>query len=622
MTAVSGKSMGVVVVTDEKKLAHPEEQATMTTVESVGPALVLGPMLRYVSETEATIWVEADRECRVEVLGRGVRTFEVAGHHYGLVMIDGLAPGSEREYQVALDGAVRWPVPGSGFPPSVLRTLSEDRPARLAFGSCRVAEIAFRNLDRSARRERARRQDTGPQAGAAGDEGIDALAACAAMLPGLPRDRWPDVLLMIGDQVYADDPGPATRRFIADHRAGQPGMDAPDGEVADFEEYCALYREAWSDPAVRWLFSVVPTAMIFDDHDVQDDWNISASWRRGHSANPWWERRIESAYQSYWVYQHLGNLSPAELAQDETWGKVREGGDAAPVLADLARRADQRASEIRWSFARTYSTTGGKVRVVALDSRSRRVVDGTRLMADEAEWRWLTESVTGDWAHVVIATSVPPLLPRGIHTLEAWTERICGGAWGRRAARFGEGVRLRFDLEHWPAFDASFIQLEELLTSLAAGRLSPRGAPPATVTVISGDVHHSYLTAVDLSRTGAATVTRPAAATEAAASSAARTSAVYQAVCSPFHQSMSQTMRGAQRLASTRASGLIGTAVATLAGARVPRLRWRITDGPWFDNMIATLTYEGPRAAVRFDQAIADPTGTPRLAPVLETDLG
>ena len=111
------------------------------------------------------------------------------------------------------------------------------------------------------------------------------------------------------------------------------------------------------------------------------------------------------------------------------------------MLADLAHRADQRAPGIRWSFARTFSTTGGKVRVVMLDSRSRRVVDGTRLMADEAEWQWLTESVTGDWEHVVIATSVPPLLPRGIHTLEAWTERICGGAWGRRAARFGERLR-------------------------------------------------------------------------------------------------------------------------------------------------------------------------------------
>src|SRR6266567_4171362 len=81
------------------------------------PRLVLGPMLRYVSETEATIWVETDRACRAEILGHAARTFEVSGHHYALVVIGGLRPGAEYEYQVALDGAVRWPEPDSEFLP-------------------------------------------------------------------------------------------------------------------------------------------------------------------------------------------------------------------------------------------------------------------------------------------------------------------------------------------------------------------------------------------------------------------------------------------------------------------------------------------------------------------------
>ena len=41
--------------------------------------LILGPMLRYVSETEATVWVETDAPCEVEVLGRRERTFCVEG---------------------------------------------------------------------------------------------------------------------------------------------------------------------------------------------------------------------------------------------------------------------------------------------------------------------------------------------------------------------------------------------------------------------------------------------------------------------------------------------------------------------------------------------------------------
>ena len=269
-------------------------------------------MLRYVGETAATIWVETDRACQVEVLGHRERTFHVAGHHYALVVVDGLAPGTEYEYQVALDGAVRWPAPGSGFPPSVLRTHQPDQPQRLLFGSCRIAELP-------APRGRAQRQEHGP----------DAMAACARELARLPRERWPGILLLIGDQVYADETGSATRRFIQARR--DPSVP-PGYEAADFTEYCALYREAWSEPAVRWLLSAPPTIMIFDDHDVHDDWNSSAAWRREYEAKPWWRSRITGAYMSYWLYQHLGNLSPGELGKDEVWrqspGRRRRGGRA------------------------------------------------------------------------------------------------------------------------------------------------------------------------------------------------------------------------------------------------------------------------------------------------------
>src|SRR5260221_3266821 len=50
--------------------------------------------------------------------------------HYALVVIDGLAPGTETEYQVALDGTVCWPEPDGQGQPSVLRTLAiRFRPA-------------------------------------------------------------------------------------------------------------------------------------------------------------------------------------------------------------------------------------------------------------------------------------------------------------------------------------------------------------------------------------------------------------------------------------------------------------------------------------------------------------
>ena len=197
---------------------------------------------------------------------------------------------------------------------------------------------------------------------------------------------------------------------------------------------------------------------------------------------------------SYWIYQHLGNLSPAELAKNELWQQMQEPGDQAGPLGDFAAQADQLAADIQWSYRRTF----GGVRIVVIDSRSGRVLEeGRRRMVGEAEWQWVTESVAGDWNHVVLATSLPLLLPYGIHGLEAWNEAVCGGAWGQRLARAGERIRRELDLEHWAAFGASFGEFEELLTGLATGAY---GRPPASVTVLGGDIHHSYLAAVDFPR--------------------------------------------------------------------------------------------------------------------------
>ena len=101
--------------------------------------LVLGPLLRHVGESDATVWVETDAPCEVEVCGHSVHTFAVCGHHYAVVCIDDLEPGSAREYEVHLDGDRRWPLADSEFPPSVIRTIDADRPFELAFGSCRVS---------------------------------------------------------------------------------------------------------------------------------------------------------------------------------------------------------------------------------------------------------------------------------------------------------------------------------------------------------------------------------------------------------------------------------------------------------------------------------------------------
>lgn len=84
--------------------------------------LRLGPLLRYVDGSSATIWVEASRPCTAEVRcadgARGkARTFQIAGHHYALVPVSGLTPGTVTAYEILLDEATVWPLPDSPFPP-------------------------------------------------------------------------------------------------------------------------------------------------------------------------------------------------------------------------------------------------------------------------------------------------------------------------------------------------------------------------------------------------------------------------------------------------------------------------------------------------------------------------
>ena len=103
--------------------------------------LILGPALRHIGPTDATIWVETDGPCTVLVRTDRVtareRTFHVAGHFYAIVVLTGLEPGSVSPYSVEIDGSPAWPETGSRYPASLLRTLGGHGPLRILFGSCR-----------------------------------------------------------------------------------------------------------------------------------------------------------------------------------------------------------------------------------------------------------------------------------------------------------------------------------------------------------------------------------------------------------------------------------------------------------------------------------------------------
>jgi hypothetical protein len=380
------------------------------------------------------VWVETDTACEVEILGCTDRTFQVEGHHFALVHVTGLPEEGATPYEVALDGQRVWPPEDWSWPQSCVRTIRDDHGLRICFGSCRCTYpneppwTLTKDQDAQGREH-------------------DALRALAMGMRDQDPDDWPHVLLMLGDQVYADEIAPDTERFI---RARRDPDDGPGLQIADFEEYCHLYREAWSEPAVRWLLSTVPTAMIFDDHDVIDDWNISRAWVADARAQDWWNGRIVGAFMSYWCYQHLGNLAPEDREDDAGYRAVRaHDGDAGPIVREFSYRADREVAGARWSYKRDL----GRTRLVVMDSRAGRVLEpGSRAMVDAEEWACIERWSRGDFDHLLLATSLPVFLVRGAHFLEAWCERVCDGAWGHLASRMGERLRRGLDLEHWAGF--------------------------------------------------------------------------------------------------------------------------------------------------------------------------
>ena len=271
-----------------------------------------------------------------------------------------------RRTRSRLDGERVWPLPDN--PPSVLRTHAARRP-----GADRVRLLPRRRPARAAPQPA---QGRGP----AGPRGRRAAGVRAAHARAPARGLAARAAACWATRSTPTRSTPTCERRIAGE------------EVESFADYAKLYRAAWGEPVIRWLLSTVPSAMIFDDHDVHDDWNTSRAWVEEMRRQGWWRERIVAAFSSYLVYQHLGNLSPEALEELELYRELREAPDATERLRAFAREADQEVAGKRWSFCWDV----GPARVVMIDSRAGRVLDpGHRAMVDADEWDWIARHATG-----------------------------------------------------------------------------------------------------------------------------------------------------------------------------------------------------------------------------------
>ena len=294
------------------------------------PDLLIGPMLRYVDETSASIWVETSEPCEVAVAVAGTRatdrTFTLHGHHYAIVDVEGTGA-----YSVELDGRPVWPV--EGYPHSRICPLEELN--KVVFGSCRTTvphddeHTATHGVD--VLREYGRRLIDGEDA---------ARPAALPRRPGLRRRDRP--------RRCSTSSTPAARhRRPPDESStsrSTPSSTGSPGPTRSSAGCCPPCRRA----------------MIFDDHDVRDDWNTSQVVARADGRR----RRGGASASSAGLGVVLGLPAPGQpvavRAQGRSHVRARSTGAATDGAVSSTRsptRADEEPTSTRWSYTRDFGTT-------------------------------------------------------------------------------------------------------------------------------------------------------------------------------------------------------------------------------------------------------------------------
>ena len=195
-------------------------------------------------------------------------------------------------------------------------------------------------------------------------------------------------------------------------------------------------------------------------------------------------------------------------------------------MRDFAFRADREVAGARWSYRRDI----GRTRIVMMDSRAGRVLEpGARSMVDAEEWDCIEEWTRGDFDHLLLGTSLPVFLGRGMHYLEAWNEAVCR----RRLGRAGLGARPSACARASTSSTGPRSATRCARSSGCWGRSPPGGAaaPPGSVVLLSGDVHHAYVAEA-----------RPTDGQPA------WQAPVYQAVCSPLRNPLDSNEQRAIKL--------------------------------------------------------------------------
>ncbi|MEQ6388489.1 hypothetical protein RZN22_04085 [Bacillaceae bacterium S4-13-58] len=122
-------------------------------------------------------------------------------------------------------------------------------------------------------------------------------------------------------------------------------------------------------PKVRRLLANIPTYMIFDDHEITDDWNLTSNWKKHVRNAPLGKHIVSNGLCAYWIFQAWGN-DPEPFSSE-----------FIQIMSFYLRRKDPTApfyeswSEFLWKFQDWGFVAPTNPRAVFLNTRTMREYD-------------------------------------------------------------------------------------------------------------------------------------------------------------------------------------------------------------------------------------------------------
>jgi len=250
------------------------------------------------------------------------------------------------------------------------------------------------------------------------------------------------------------------------------GFNVPKEHVATYnQELDAITEFTQGLDKVQRLLAHTPTYMIFDDHDITDDWNLTAQWEKNAYEHPFARRIIGNGLFAYWLCQGWGN-DPSKFSGD-FWL------EASKYQHTPNKENHDSLIEVLFKFSNWQYTLDTSPKLVVLDSRTRRwrsefsIGDPSGLMDWEAMCE-LQQELIGH--NAIVLVSPAPIF--GVKAIEAIQ---------RLATNLGQPLAV--DAENWMAHPGSASTILNIFKH-------PK--TPHHFVILSGDVHYSFVYDIEL----------------------------------------------------------------------------------------------------------------------------